>query len=339
MIKTGMKVVAGLLLLLGIVYLLGPRVKYDRVPAAKYTPLDVPLEELDAYVAAQESKIDQLKTGNEAKIVWYDGKQKTPYSIVYLHGFSASQEEGAPVHREFAQRYGANLYLSRLADHGRSSKESFKNLTPAEYVASAQKALAIGHAIGEKVIIISCSTGGTLSAYLASEPANEIAGQIFYSPNFDLHDPMAELILYPWAEQLMRQVSGGDYRHVHYDSEAPKYWNDIYHINGAMVVKHLIDQTMTPEVWSRNETPMFIGYYYKNDGAKDEVVSIPTMHQFYEKVSTPSDQKWIEAFPEVGSHVICSSIMSQDLQSVRDRTFAFAEKVLGLKVVEPAPEN
>ena len=35
-------------------------------------------------------------------------------SVVYLHGFSASQEEGDPVHYDFAQKFGCNLFLAAL---------------------------------------------------------------------------------------------------------------------------------------------------------------------------------------------------------------------------------
>ena len=38
-------------------------------------------------------------------------KEKTEYAVVYLHGFSASQEEGDPVHYDFAKKFGCNLFL------------------------------------------------------------------------------------------------------------------------------------------------------------------------------------------------------------------------------------
>src|SRR6478752_4166595 len=97
-------------LLLLIVYLLGPKPK---------TPVysnDMPLvpsgaDALVSYVANEEAA-HKLKKDNEARIIWFNDtlKEVTPYSIVYLHGFSASQEEGDPVHRSIAKQYGCNLY-------------------------------------------------------------------------------------------------------------------------------------------------------------------------------------------------------------------------------------
>ncbi|MFM2363651.1 MAG: hypothetical protein RLZZ316_2553, partial [Bacteroidota bacterium] len=53
---------------------------------------------LETYIKNNEAA-HRLKPNNEARIVWNNDslKNKTPYAIVYLHGFSASQEEGNPV--------------------------------------------------------------------------------------------------------------------------------------------------------------------------------------------------------------------------------------------------
>jgi hypothetical protein len=46
---------------------------------------------LENYIAQGESK-HHIKPDNEARIVWADSaKKKTPYSVVYIHGFFASQ--------------------------------------------------------------------------------------------------------------------------------------------------------------------------------------------------------------------------------------------------------
>ncbi len=116
-----MKFLKGLgifLLLLIVVYFLGPKPSTPRYH--KQLP-DVPAKatDLEQYIKKEEAK-HKLKPDNEARIIWYNDstKQKTEYAIVYLHGFSASQEEGDPVHYEFAQKFGCNLYLSRLDAHG-----------------------------------------------------------------------------------------------------------------------------------------------------------------------------------------------------------------------------
>ena len=323
-----------LFFLLGIVYALGPEIEYVEEYNSLIVPMDIPLNELDGMIREKEAEIDQLKADNEARIIWADTiKQKTEFSVVYLHGFSASQEEGDPMHTDFAKKYGCNLYLSRLADHGRSDKNSFKDLTPGQLINSAKEAIAIGQLLGEKVIVMSCSTGSTLSAYLSSNPDNNIYAQIMYSPNIDIYDPMSELLLYPWAEQLMIWVTGGEYRYAQYGPIRKKFWNEVYHIDGAIAVKHLIDQTMKKEVFDDIKQPLFLGYYYKDEEAQDKVVSIDRMKEFAEYVKTPKELKRVIAFPNVGEHVMSSYVSSKDLESVAYETYAFAEEVLQLKPV------
>src|SRR5688572_1665613 len=106
------------LLLLIIIYFLGPRPAH---PNYSNNLPEVPsdLVELENFVRSNESK-HQLKPDNEARIIWYNDstKNKTTRSFVYLHGFSASQEEGDPIHTQLARTFGGNLYLARIAGHG-----------------------------------------------------------------------------------------------------------------------------------------------------------------------------------------------------------------------------
>ena len=50
-----------------------------------------------------------VKPENEARIIWQNDslKNKTEYAVVYLHGFSASQEEGDPVHTRTSPKNSA----------------------------------------------------------------------------------------------------------------------------------------------------------------------------------------------------------------------------------------
>lgn len=91
--KVAFRILVAFLIVLSIVYLLGPH------PATPFYSKQLPelptsFVALEQYVQQQESK-HPIKKDNQAEIVWYDTtkKAKTPYSIVYLHGFSASKTE------------------------------------------------------------------------------------------------------------------------------------------------------------------------------------------------------------------------------------------------------
>src|SRR5688572_7390093 len=179
-------------IVLVIVYFSGPSPStptFDKaVPVVPTEP--VALEE---YISQQESK-HKLKPGNEAQIVWADSaKAKTEYAVVYLHGFSASQMEGDPIHRRFAKEFGCNLFLARLSDHGVDTTEMLLQFTADRFWESAKEALAIGKAIGDKVILVSTSTGGTVALMLAAEYPEAVHALINLSPNIALKDPAAFL--------------------------------------------------------------------------------------------------------------------------------------------------
>ena len=330
MLKKILKWLGVLLLLLAVVYALGPKVEYPAVNTEPIT-FDVPLETLDAYVESRESEIADIKPNNEAKIIWADStKTKTEYAVVYLHGFSASREEGEPLHVNFAKRYGFNLYLPRLYDHGRSTKDAFKGLLPSQLVNSAKEAIAIGRLLGDKIILMSCSTGGTLSALLVPEDPS-IHSMFMYSPNIDVYDPTSELIIRPWGKQMLDFVLEGEYNRIDYSDEAKKYWSEAYHSDGLLALKYLIEEEMTETLFSKIDVPVYMAYYYKDEENQDKVVSVPRMLEFFDQIGTDQALKEKDAFPEAGRHVFTSHVFAKDLEKVQIETYKFAEEILQFK--------
>ena len=58
------------------------------------------------------------------------------------------------------------------------------------------EALAIGRELGEKVIVIGVSTGGTAATWLSMQPESEdVLAFVLISPNFGPKDLSAELII------------------------------------------------------------------------------------------------------------------------------------------------
>lgn len=319
-------------LLLGGVLLFGPRVSYEPITLSE-EKFSMPIEQLDAFLAARAAKVEKLKPENESRIIWADSVRKTPYSIVYLHGFSASPMEGDPVHFELAKRYGANLYLPRLADHGIDDIESFLNLTPDWLMDDAKEALDIGHLIGEKVILMSCSTGGTLSTYLTAKFPALVTAQLLYSPNFAIYDSRAKFLTGPWGLEISRKVSGSNYRSFTPPPGGEKYWTTKYRLEGTLALQSLLDKAATPEIFQAITKPYFLGYYYKSEEVSDHIVSIPAMLAFHKQTNTPESQKRCLAFPNAGNHVIISKIQADDYSKVQEETYDFLEQVIGMTVV------
>ena len=318
------------IILLAGIYFLGP--SPDKPIYNKVIP-EIPKEPvaLENYVREKDSQ-HKLKPRNEAQIVWFDSaKQKTKYSIVYLHGFSASQMEGDPVHRRLAREFGCNLYLSRLADHGIDTTEQLQNFTADRWWNSAKEALAIGHAIGEKVILMSTSTGGTVALKLAAEYPDKVDALINLSPNIAINDPAAFLLNNPWGLQIARAVMGGKYRPTKHNEEDSKYWNSNYRLESLVQLEELIESSMNRETFKKIRQPSLTLYYYKNEKEQDPEVKVSAMLKMNEQLGTPDSLKVAKAIPNAGAHVIGSPLTSGDVESVYNEMEQFMSNQMKLK--------
>jgi pimeloyl-ACP methyl ester carboxylesterase len=313
-----------LLILLIIIYFFGPQPstpKYsNQLPAVPSAPA-----QLEKYIADNEAK-HKLKPDNEARIVWANDstKELTAYSVVYLHGFSASQEEGDPVHIEFAKKYGLNLYLARLADHGVDTKEPLANLWN-----SALEAFAIGQQLGKKVILMSTSTGGTLALKLCAEYP-EIAANIMLSPNIAINNPTAWLLNNHWGQQIAEIVEG-KHRTVS-DTTAiyAKYWNNRYATKSLVQLEELLESTMKESTFQKVKQPSLLLYYFKDDDHQDEVVKVSAMKRMFAQLGTHELLKRQAAIPGAGDHVIGSYVKSKDLETAKKEIDKFVTEVLKL---------
>lgn len=198
------------LLVFGL-YFLGPQPEQPAYLATLPVVPDSP-ELLEAYVEDADRE-HRVKEDNEARIVWSDStRARTKYAVIYLHGFTASQKEGDPIHTMFAKQFRCNLFLPRLRDHGIDTADALYHFTADRFWESAKQALVVGEKLGEKVIIISTSTGGTLALLLAARYPDKVHALINLSPNIAINDPAAFLLNNPWGLYIARAVMGGKYR-------------------------------------------------------------------------------------------------------------------------------
>jgi esterase/lipase len=330
--KTFIKWFLGVILVLFVIFSIGPK---PSKPGFNTPEISLPqsLTDLESQINESEQSVKGLKPDNEARIIWADTakKEKTKIAFLYLHGFSASQAEGDPVHKDLARRYNANLYLSRLSEHGIDRGDStLISLNADEYMASAEKALKIAEKLGNEVVVIGTSTGGAMTLFLASRHP-EIKAIVLYSPCVKLYDATAVILNKHWGLQIARLFTGGPITSFESEgNEHSNYWQLNYRIEALVALQNLISNTMKPEVFSKIKCPVFMGYYYKNEAEQDNTVSVPAMLEMFEELGTPVDLKKKMAFPETGAHVISSYIRSKDWQSVERETEKFLTDVVKL---------
>lgn len=329
--KRFFKITAALVALLAVVYFLGPK---PAAPNYNNNLIQVPSDPaaLEAYVASNEAK-HKVKPDNEARIVWANDstKAKTPYVIVYLHGFSASQEEGNPVHRNIAKQFGCNMYLARLSEHGIDTTDALVNMTATSLWESAKEAYAIGKQLGDKVILMGTSTGGTVALELASN-FEDVAGLVLYSPNIAINNPSAFLTNNPWGLQIARMVMGGKENVLKNRTDTyKKYWNHQYRLEAVVELQELLESTMIPSHFNKIKCPLLTLYYFKDEKNQDPVVKVSAMKEMFEAVATPTNLKRMLPIPEAGNHVLASPIQSNDIVTVEKETALFLEQVMQIK--------
>ncbi|PWJ56572.1 esterase/lipase [Dyadobacter jejuensis] len=326
--------VIGFFALLAVVYFVGPKPTPAQLDAS-LPAVASDLSQLESDINRKERQVQDLKPDNAARIVWADtaNKVKTPYSIVYIHGFGASWAEGEPVHKELAARYGANLYLARMHDAGIADSNAFDDLTPENFVAGANEALAIGKQLGDSVIVIGTSAGGLLTVFLASEHP-ELKGVVLYAPCMAVANPALKLTTGPWGKQILKTVIGEHSISKDEDPLQAQYWLQGYNTNGLLTLQKTMDAVARPDIYEKITVPLFLGYYYKNEEEQDPVVSVEAMRKMFPLLGTPEAQKREVAFPDVADHVIASYIRSKDVESVYQATDQFFQEILGLTPVE-----
>jgi esterase/lipase len=311
-----------------VAYLLGPKPEVPKleVPVFKLTG-DLPT--LEEQIKQGEAAEKGIRSDCQARIVWADStkKEKTKIAFVYIHGFSATQEEGNPIHRNIAKKYGANLYLARLAGHGVNLGDStMAKVTADDFIRSAEYALAVGKTLGDEVVIVCTSFGGALTTYLASKHP-EIKAIVMYSPCIKIYDDNAELLDNHWGLELGKAVSGSYVRDfAATNPQHAKYWSQHYHLNGVIALQNFLTNVMIPSTFEKVKCPAFMGYYYKNEEEQDKVVSVPAMLKMFDELGSSTKLK--VAFPNAGNHVLASPILSKDVANIQKETEKFLDGIL-----------
>ncbi|HIG41551.1 MAG: alpha/beta fold hydrolase [bacterium] len=193
----------------GLVFYFAPRPKLNAAPQQHRIP-EVPVEELDDWLAKRESEVPDLIESTQARIQWANARepQKTRLSFLYLHGFSATWQETAPVTEQLAAHFSANVVQGRVAGHGQGPAGM---LTCAEdWLQSTADQFQLARRVGEQVVIVATSTGAPLAVWLTSQPeiANKVHACLFMSPNFRIRNPFGFVLTWPWSRHWVYFIVG-----------------------------------------------------------------------------------------------------------------------------------
>ena len=258
--------------------------------------------ELDDWLRKKEASNPGIVQGTEKTIVWAsEAGKKTSLSIVYIHGFTATRQEIAPVCNEIAKKLKANLFYTRLRGHGQGG-EVLKNAKLKDWLYDTGEAYAVGNSIGDNVILVGYSTGAPLAAWLAADCKN-IAALIVLSPNFGLADKKANLLLLPGGRLLARIMLGKYFTQFKpVNSLHEKYWTPRYRsqaIHTMMKSVQLIKKIDLKSI----KIPVLCVY-----SENDDVLSFPAIEHVFALLG--SDRKFIVNFKDAKSHMLAGDIVS-----------------------------
>jgi alpha-beta hydrolase superfamily lysophospholipase len=289
-----------------VLYLSGPRVVLDTTVHPQTT--DLP-DDLDQHLRAAESRYSDITPGAEKTVVWADPqrRQRTPVAFVYLHGFSATRQESVPVPGDIAAHFNSNIYYARLAGNGRSD-DALAQGSVNKWVNDVAEALAVAERLGEKTVIIGCSTGASLAWWAAHQPllSERVSAMVFLSPNFGVADPRASVLLMPWGAWLARLVVG-QYRESEPISEAhAAYWTNRYPISALLPMMGMVKLAMRYPA-QHCKVPVHVTY-----STNDDTVSVEKIKEFCALL--PANCETLEITQPAGAsqHVIVGDILAPE---------------------------
>lgn len=263
--------------------------------------------EIDDWLAGREADVTGLREGCAKRVDWSGAPgEVTPVALVYVHGFSASSGEIDPVPGRVAHALGANIHYTRLAGHG-CDGAAMGQPRLEDWRADVREALEIGRAIGESVIVISCSTGATLVTLELVEVQNAIAATIFVSPNFGLTNAVGQRLLDVPGVRRWGQIITGRTRSVRPLSEAHRrIWTLEYDTRAVFTMGEAVRAVRTVDVTAISVPAAFIF----ND--TDQVVSAEATRAVARSWGGPVEMIAMGPGGDEMGHLIMGDVFSPD---------------------------
>lgn len=299
-----LSIVLGVILIVLFGIAMGPRPEIDET--ITFDPATIG-DDLDQWLAAREAKVPDIRPGAEKEIVWADPatRAKTPLAVIYVHGFSATKWETRPLADKVAGALGANLFFTRLAGHGQNG-EALGKTSLNDWVNDMAEAVAIAEKIGDRILIVGCSTGSTLGVWTASNERliNKVIGLAFLSPNFQWRGLSTGLLNMPWGKQFLPLFFGKTRSWKPFNEGQAKWWTTSYPSTAGLAMAALL--RVVEDLDKRKITVPTMFVYSPND----QVVSPVATRLAYAEWGGPKTEFLVEKSGDPSNHVIAGDILS-----------------------------
>ncbi|MBV1877523.1 MAG: alpha/beta fold hydrolase [Pseudomonadales bacterium] len=314
-----------------LIFALAPKPKLDATVPQHQIP-DLPLPALAQWLAKQEAATANIHPSTHARIQWADENKpaKTQLVFLYLHGFSASWQETAPLTEQLARQYSANIVQARVAGHGLSI-DSQGMLTPAEaWLQSVIDQYELASRIGHKVVIVATSTGAALAIWLLKQPRiqTNVYCCLFMSPNFRIHNPFGFLLTWPWSKHWVHLILGKQYSWQPNSAAEAECWTWQYSTLALIEMQKTIDWVKGQSLQSINIPVAMM--YMQNDPTVSATAIINAYHRWGCK---DKQLVKVEIEPDAAEHVFVGNITAP--QRVNWSTGQFIDFMQQLDTSQP----
>ena len=322
--------------LLGTMYFSGPRPNVEWTDTSTYastmhivaTALPDSITDFPKWFATQERAAGVTDPDVAKRVVFADSARpaKTPWSVVYVHGFSATRQETSPLSQEVARALGANLYETRLRGHGLPG-DSLGHVQARDWMGDVAFALDVARRLGDSVMVIGTSTGGTLGVWLATLPRPvraELHALVLISPNFGPKDPAARLLTLPWAEAVL-PLFIPQREWTARNDEQKRFWTMRYPSAALFPMQALVEHVRDVPL-DGYDVPTLV-FYHEGDDVVDAKRTTAWLDEVDASGAVKAERVLVIPTSGEDGHVIAGRIVApSQTAAFRDRIVAFVRR-------------
>jgi alpha-beta hydrolase superfamily lysophospholipase len=285
-----------------------------------------PGNDLESWLEQREATVHRrtpIVADTEKRIRWANpgDRRITDFAVVYIHGFSATRQEIAPLPEIVAARLGANLFETRLAGHGLQTL-ALAGVSAEDWLADAAEALAIGGVLGRRIVIIATSTGATLALAMSGrEEMKKVTAIVMISPNFSLRDPNAARLTWPGGPQLARLTLGETRSWTPQNDAQARGWSTSYPVAALIEMMRLVQ--FTNGLLPLDLNADLLTLYSPEDAVVDPVATVEALR----RIDAPRNELIeIRESADPSRHVLVGDILSpQSTRPAADLIVSFLE--------------
>ncbi|MFT4605885.1 MAG: alpha-beta hydrolase superfamily lysophospholipase [Rhodothermales bacterium] len=287
---------------LAVLFLAGPKVQVTEA----YVPL-APDVDVQAWVAEKAAEFPDIIPLTEDRLILADSTGRTPWSVVYIHGFSGSAGMAYPFVDSLAARMNANAYVPRLAGHGRRA-DVLGDATQAEWLQDTANAIEIASRLGDRVLLVALSNGAPLGLWAAVQPElnEQIGAIVLLSPNIAPADPKSDMLLWPWGTQLARMILGERRQWDAYTEAHGLYSTNDYETRVLPQMMACVELLRQQDL-DALKAPVLVMY-----SDQDEVISPEAITEFFGHIPTAKKLVEVGNVGDPNNHLIVGDALSPE---------------------------